>query len=266
MVRPHIHNLAAAVLALALASFPLLAISASCSAKSGAKVTPLIELYTSEGCDSCPPADRWLAATFPAAGADAAAVALAFHVDYWDRLGWVDRFATPVHTERQYAAMRANRTSFVYTPQVLLQGHDFSGWRRGGVSPALAAASREPARAVIELAADVEPGTLARVTATVRVPDPALLRRSSLALAYTDSGLVSEVKAGENRGVRLSHDHVVRSLTVTPLTREEGVVRAEFPMPREAGAAPTIVAFVQDRDNNDVLQTLALPLRLCVGR
>ena len=92
------------------------------------QVLQLVELYTSEGCDSCPPADRWLTKQFPAAATDARAVALAFHVDYWDRLGWADRFASPAYTERQYASMRANAATFVYTPQVLLQGHDLRGW------------------------------------------------------------------------------------------------------------------------------------------
>src|SRR6478752_5750713 len=85
-------------------AFPAQALQ-SCRAASGPQVLPLVELYTSEGCDSCPPADRWLAKQFPAAATDARAVALAFHVDYWDRLGWADRFASPAYTERQYASM-----------------------------------------------------------------------------------------------------------------------------------------------------------------
>jgi hypothetical protein len=85
---------------------------AACSAASGRELAPLVELFTSEGCDSCPPADRWLAATFPADRATGASV-LAFHVDYWDRLGWKDRFATAQFTARQYAAMRANGATFV---------------------------------------------------------------------------------------------------------------------------------------------------------
>src|SRR3954449_3542256 len=75
---------------------------AACRILSGPSKTPLIELYTSEGCDSCPPADRWLSAQFPRVRAPNGAVALAFHVDYWDRLGWTDRFASRAYTERQY--------------------------------------------------------------------------------------------------------------------------------------------------------------------
>src|SRR5204862_3025458 len=77
----------------------------ACKAVSSATTTPLVELYTSEGCDSCPPADRWLSSPVAARGEGNRALALAFHVDYWDRLGWTDRFASHAYTERQYAAM-----------------------------------------------------------------------------------------------------------------------------------------------------------------
>src|SRR5512140_1829162 len=97
----------------------------ACSATSGTRTLPLVELYTSEGCDSCPPADRWLRTTFPpGAATDARASVLAFHVDYWDGPGWRDRFARRDYTERQQALMRAAGTRTVYTPQLLLQGRD----------------------------------------------------------------------------------------------------------------------------------------------
>src|SRR5436190_19967472 len=124
----------------------------SCRAASGSQVGPLVELYTSEGCDSCPPADRWLAAEFPAVDTGSRAIALAFHVDYWDRLAWADRFAMASYTQRQYAAMRANRATFVYTPQVLLQGHDLQDWQNERAAT-VETAARAPARATIALEA-----------------------------------------------------------------------------------------------------------------
>ena len=101
---------------------------ADCSAKSGPQLVPLIELYTSEGCSSCPPADRWLSATFSKTAPRSSGIALAFHVDYWDRLGWKDRFATPQYTQRQYEGMRASGARFAYTPQIVVQGKDFPQW------------------------------------------------------------------------------------------------------------------------------------------
>jgi hypothetical protein len=232
----------------------------ACRAASDALVRPLVELFTSEGCDSCPPADRWFSARFPA-GRDSGAIALAFHVDYWDRLGWSDRFASPSYTARQYDAMRANRATFVYTPQVLLQGHEFA-WR-GGEAP-LAAAARQPARAAIALAADVRTGEVV-VDVDAEVFDRAFARDARLYVAYADSGLVSDVKAGENRGVRLAHDHVARTLREAGAFDATGRLHASATLarPREAGTHPTLVAFVQRAGSGDVLQALALPLERC---
>lgn len=252
-----------AAMAVVLASHAALAADApACTAVSGAKTAALIELYTSEGCNSCPPADRWLASTFPAAAADASAIALAFHVDYWDRLGWKDRFATPQYTERQQQVQRATRGRFVYTPQVVIQGKDFPEWSASrAAGAAIAAANARPARAQIALSVTPRAGAL-DVTAKVDVPNAADRSGAMLYVAFEDSALVSDVKAGENRGVRLAHDHVVRALREAGAIDRNGMLSAEvsLPLPKEAGRTPAVIAFVQNRDTGDVLQALALPL------
>src|SRR6476659_2802738 len=96
----------------------------ACTAASTRQVAPVVELYTSEGCNSCPPADRWLSKL----KADPAVVALAFHVDYWDRLGWKDRFASAAFTQRQAAQQATNGARFSYTPQVVVDGRDRTDW------------------------------------------------------------------------------------------------------------------------------------------
>jgi hypothetical protein len=235
----------------------------ACHATSEALTRPLVELYTSEGCDSCPPADRWFSSRFDPAGEHPHAIALAFHVDYWDRLGWVDRFADAAYTERQYQAMRANGASFVYTPQLLVQGHDLTDWR-GGAAAAIDAAARMPARATITL--DATPGAREVVVrADARVLDAVRMRDAQLFVAYADSGLVSDVKAGENRGVRLEHDHVVRALQRVGPPAADGHWQASvtLPKPAEAGRHPALVAFVQRAASGDVLQSVALPLDAC---
>src|SRR5215218_3837153 len=103
-------------------------IAAECTATSARHRVPLLELYTSEGCDSCPPADRWISSLASRGYGSDRVVVLAFHVDYWDRLGWPDRFAQTRFTERQRAINDRNRSRVIYTPQLVLNGKDY---RRG---------------------------------------------------------------------------------------------------------------------------------------
>ena len=244
----------------ATASLLLLAGSAAvagpaCSAQSGPQILPLVELFTSEGCDSCPPADRFLSATFPAGGGGPRASVLAFHVDYWDRLGWKDRFAASAHTDRQYAAMRAAGGAFVYTPQVLVQGRDVAPGKRERIPALVAAAAARAARATIAL--DVATDDARAWVARARAAVPAGAH-AQLWVAYTESGLVSEVTAGENRGVRLAHDHVVRAWRGPFPVDAKGMVDATATIPRSAerGRAPAVVAVLLDEKTGEVLQTL----------
>ena len=253
---------AALVAVAALAAFAAApAAGETCRAKSGPRMVALVELYTSEGCNSCPPADRWLSSTIPAQANGGGPIALAFHVDYWDRLGWKDRFATPAWTERQYAMAHANRSRLVYTPQVLVQGHDFPDWHSNASAAALAAIAAKPALAQIAIEAQPQRGAIA-VKATASVPASSERKNTALFVALADSRLVSEVKAGENAGVRLTHDHVVRALRGGIPVNASGDASGDvaFQIPAESGVATTVVAFVQNTQNGDVLQALALPV------
>ena len=231
---------------------------AGCSAQSPAHAVALVELYTSEGCDSCPPADRWLSQL--GAPSDRVA-ALGLHVDYWDRLGWKDRFASAAYTARQYQQMGRQRSAFVFTPQVLLQGRDFGQWRSAaGATAAIAAVNARAAGAMIELAVERDERE-ARVDLHVVVPDPRSRAGARVDVALTQDSLTSEVKAGENAGKRLSHNHVVRQWRDGIAVSADGEAkdRVIFPLPAETGPL-TVVAFVEDARSGDVLQALALPL------
>ena len=168
----------------------------TCTARSGATITPVVELYTSEGCSSCPPADRWLSRLTP----DSNVVALAFHVDYWDRLGWKDRFASPAHTARQSAQQAANGARFSYTPQVVVEGADRKDWP--DVRLPLKAGSA--AQVQVSLAREGE-----RFTASVHPFAGGPLKLAAY-WAVTELNHVTTVKAGENEGATLKHDFVVR--------------------------------------------------------
>src|SRR5204863_6523688 len=99
-----------------------------CEAKSRDVVVPLLELYTSEGCDSCPPADQWLATLTAAGIGRERLVPLAFHVDYWNDLGWIDRFSRRDFTARQRAFVRRTGAATAYTPEFVLNGREYRRW------------------------------------------------------------------------------------------------------------------------------------------
>lgn len=243
-------------------SFPVASIAApvACSATSADHRVALIELYTSEGCDSCPPADQWLS-RLGSADEASRAIAIAFHVDYWDRLGWIDRFASSKYTARQQEQMRRQRSSFVYTPQVILQGRDFPQWRATGEpATAIAAVNTQKARAMIDLAVDTQ-GTNAVVEVHVKVPDARDRANAVVAVALVQGRLSSDVKAGENAGRRLTHDHVVRQWREGIAPDSSGEVRQQlqFALPGESGPIE-IVAFAENASSGEVLQALALPL------
>jgi hypothetical protein len=250
-------TIVASAAALALVS---LAAHAACDAKSPDHLVALIELYTSEGCDSCPPADNWLSRIVSGDGASRA-VPIAFHVDYWDRLGWKDRFASAKYTDRQYEQMRRQRTTFVFTPQVMLQGRDFGQWRAiADPAAAIAAVNARRPRANIELTVAPQ-GTNAIVDVHVQVSNLSDRSRAVVAVALVQSKLSSDVKAGENSGKRLTHDHVVRQWHAGPAALDaagETRQRFMFAIPGDVGPM-SIVAFAEDMASGEVLQALALP-------
>ena len=194
-----------------LSALPVMAVAAepACSVATGERLTPVIELYTSEGCSSCPPADRWLSTL-----KGQPVVAQAFHVAYWDYIGWVDRFASPAHTVRQRQIAAANNLRNIYTPQRVRNGQD---WR----DFALAASGAEPARATITLQRTANPDSFeARVTPV----DPT--GAWSAYWTVTEHGHSSRVKAGENAGETLKHDFVVRQYT--PVGTYQGAQSLRF--------------------------------------
>ena len=177
-----------------------------CAAQSGPTRAAVIELYTSEGCSSCPPADKWLS-TLKASAASTGSVIQAFHVGYWDYIGWVDRFASPAHTTRQRKIASLNRLTSIYTPQAVRDGRDWPDWGRTATSGLIA--GKEPASvniALREVAVDQFEAVI-----TPRVND--VTGTWSAYWSVTEHGHSSKVKSGENAGELLRHDYVVRQYT-----------------------------------------------------
>lgn len=229
--------------------------AAQCAATSSATVPVVVELYTSEGCDSCPPADRWLSKTIAERGADAAFIPLAFHVDYWDYIGWKDVFAQPAFTQRQSSLAASGGASGVYTPQIFVNGRDDRSWRGG--SARLTSSSRASVKFSVTSSWKGEGAALILgVTGKLAEPAPGVRFRYAL----TENGLVSTVKAGENRGVTLHHDAVVRATGALTVDASGGFAM-NVPVSRATRQANTRLHVIAEdaRGNPLAATTLSCP-------
>jgi hypothetical protein len=234
------------------------AMARECTAASGPQRVALLELYTSEGCDSCPPADQWISA-LPAKNLSRdRLLALAFHVDYWNYIGWIDRFAQARFSTRQRQHGVRRGTSVVYTPQFVLNGTDYR--RKPGF---------EDIDARIKTINRTEP--LADIRLVLNIADTALdttveasaknhgQTGAQLFVALFENALVTAVKAGENNGRTLKHDFVVRELG-GPFALAAGAVRHRQTFvldPRWKRPDLHVAAFVQHAVTGDVWQALA---------
>jgi hypothetical protein len=183
--------------------------SPTSSSEPGAGHVVLVELFTSQGCSSCPPADRLLASL----GAEDAGrvVPLAFHVDFWNSLGWTDPFSSREWTQRQIAYEKALGLNQPYTPQAVVDGStEVLGSDAAQLRAAIRSAAERPA-ATIALTAAASPS---KVDVAVDVERPDALREEKLDLwvAVFETGLSTPVGRGENGGHTLQNDYVVRAL------------------------------------------------------
>jgi hypothetical protein len=232
-------------------AFAVVAPAASaCTVNSAADRPHLVELYTSEGCDSCPPAERWMSTLLK--HADIAG--LEFHADYWDTSDWRDPFSQHAFTERQQTIAKRGNGDQIYTPQIWVDGHIWMNWPKGA-PPAL------PVVAAPSLQMQIDADNTIHVQLKASAGNADAAPDYKLFVALTENGLARDVRGGENRGKHLGHDEVVRAFA-GPLN----FPRAETTLNPPAGmnrAQATLVAFIQDTHEGSVLQVVREPLNEC---
>jgi hypothetical protein len=230
--------------------------AASCDVRSGPATAALVELYTSEGCSSCPPADAQLRKLRDAVGPNAVVVPLALHVDYWDNIGWKDPFAKPAFSARQSWLVRLHQHGVVYTPHFFVGGTELGSWR-GSLDEAVVRQNARPARADIHLAVNAtSPATL---VVDVEANARGGASPGALYLAVTESGLESKVTRGENAGSTLAHDYIVREW-IGPLRLTNGTIhmQREIALPATWNRARLgVVGFVENEKTGEVLQAVS---------
>lgn len=247
---------ASAALLAAVAPPPPARAAAACEVQSGPATGALVELYTSEGCSSCPPADGRLRALRSQLPAGAVVVPVGLHVTYWDGLGWRDPFARPAFDARQRALLDQRRLRLAYTPQFFVNGDELRDWP-SVLTASIRRINARPAAASITLktAPITRPGGGLRLDVQARLADPHAA--GGLYVAITESGLASQVWRGENGGATLRHDDTARLwLGPVAFTQGQAELHRDVALPpqwrREALRA---LAFVQG-DGAHVLQAV----------
>ncbi len=200
------------------------------SATEPARVPVLVELFTSEGCSSCPPADRILEQLDPQA------VILSEHVDYWNHLGWKDRFSSHAVTQRQEDYARLLHLDGPYTPQMVVDGTtEFNGSDGARARQVLTAEAQRPKAAV----------RIARTASGLQVDVTGAPHSAGVYLAIADNSAESQVGAGENHGRLLHHVAILRTLRKIGSVKKGGAFSQLVEAP---GPAQRVVVFVQESD------------------
>lgn len=253
MSRTIFRYLPAALLAAALTAGPVGAPRAETPAKAPAEGRVVVELYTSQGCNSCPPADALLGRL--AQRKDV--MALSFHVDYWDYLGWKDPFALRDSTMRQRSYARHFRRGYVYTPQMVIDGRaEVVGTRAGSVEAAIQAARKRGGALAIGFEKDANGAHVAVL------PDAAKAEPATVYMVLFDKSHTTDIKRGENGGKSLTYHHVVRA--IRKVGRYDGkAVRVPLPIVESAGheQRDACAVLVQSEETGGILGAAVMALK-----
>jgi len=241
---------------------PVFADSGTRVLESGQEKVALLELYTSEGCSSCPPADAFVSSLKDSGLYPKQVIPLSFHVTYWDYIGWHDPYAQKVFDQRQRQVAARRKSPTIYTPQLVLDGRDIRG--SGGFQARVRKLNERQPQANIKLALNTSSADALGLELDILVADEQIRANSVVFIALFENRLTSQVRAGENSGKTLHHEHVVRQL-VGPLSLADAnpgchhSVEIEIPetVKRENAG---VVAFVQNTVDGSVLQALSVHL------
>ena len=231
-----------------------------------ARVPVIVELFTSEGCSSCPPADALLAeldSRQPLGSAEV--IALEEHVDYWDQQGWRDPFSSAIWTARQYEYAGKLHNGNPYTPEMVVDGMEGFVGSRGALAreEIEKAAALKKTRIEVSEISPVQNRSVAFKVSVEKLSSLAPRETAEIVLAITESGLHSAVKAGENSGEELHHSPVVRELRVIGVLRKNGEEGFQAQPAVKLDAKWNLenlraVVFVQEKKNRRILGAAAV--------
>ena len=222
---------------------------------SGDTQTAVVELFTSEGCSSCPPADRWLAKLIELPRDQLDVLALSFHVDYWDYLGWKDRFSSAAYTRRQRQLGANNLQHTIYTPEFFVNGMEARG--AGNIMEKIRKANGR--QAPVALTMTVSGDTKGLVVELQSTRDRSTIGQLQHRYLVYENNLSTDVERGENSGETLRHQQVVRYMSQEQNLQDSNRHRIEIDPawnPRNVGVA----VLVTSPGDRQYLQALHTPI------
>lgn len=223
--------------------------------ESGPVKTALLELYTSQGCSSCPPADAFVSRLGQSDRYPRQVVPLSFHVTYWDYLGWRDPYARSQFDRRQNALAVRGTSRQVYTPQIFLDGRNVRG--RGSFNSQLEEVNADEPGALIRLQGYSSKPRKITLELQVEIADNRPGQSAALYVALFENRLNNPVSAGENAGKTLQHDHVVR-IFKGPFRVTDQLQHITVDLPADINLSNAgVAAFVEDKNSGDILQAVA---------
>ena len=203
----------------------------------------LLELYTSEGCSSCPPADRWISELITHPGLWTSLIPVGFHVDYWNYIGWKDRFSSPEYSARQKRYAKSKNLKTVYTPGFLLNGEE---WRSFFGLRKLSTVTDKQAGVISLKISDME--IAAKYEPTDDINDKTLI----LNIAVLGFDIKTDVKAGENSNKQLKHDFTVLGYKTIPLYKDKSSYAVVTELPDIVETAPRMAVSAWINKENDM--------------
>ena len=221
-------------------------------------VTPAIELYTSEGCSSCPRADDFISRLGETMDENFHAVPLAFHVDYWNWLGWDDPYSQPKFTARQRDVAAVNKQRSIYTPEIVVAGKE----TRGGKNIVTQIKRKNDETATVKIKLELKADGEKNIDADLNIEHGTNQNRLEARVAIFENDIVREIKGGENSGKTLHHNYVVRhwssALSVNPGSFEKmiSLMLDEDWVIENLG----IAVIVMDRLSGETLQSVSTPI------
>ncbi len=214
----------------------------------------VMELFTSQGCSSCPPADDILGQY--AMKNDEHIIPLAFHVDYWNRLGWVDSFSNAANTERQHYYATKFDLESIYTPQIILNGRkELVGSNGTEIATAVSDLLNEAEPVAVSISKKVVQENTVKISYVLSKA----VSNTSINAVLVQANIVTQIRAGENRGVKLNNYNVVRDFNTKSAATASGNIELQLPRGSSANAF-SIVLFVQDNESGKIIGAVKVVL------